>query len=54
MLNKKFVYALKYFKINEAARKSNPSTHSSQQNKKAVLTTVSYFKVSTPVGLQRH
>ena len=34
MLNKKFVYILNYFKINKAAHKNNPWTHSLQQNKK--------------------
>ena len=29
--------------------KNNLRTHSSQQSKKAVLITASYFKVSTPV-----
>ena len=30
--------------------KNNSRTHSPEQNKKAVLMTVAYFKVSTPVG----
>ena len=39
MLNKKFVYILNYFKINETAHKNIPRANSSQQNNKAVLTT---------------
>ena len=30
--------------------KNNPRAHSPQYNKKAVLTTAAYFKVSTPVS----
>ena len=33
--------------------KNNPRAHSTQQNKKAVLTTAAYFKIFTPVGSQR-
>ena len=33
--------------------KSDPRTHSAQQNKKAVLTAAAYFKVSTSVMSQR-
>ena len=33
MLNKKFVYILKYFEINKVAYKNNPRTHSLQQKK---------------------
>ena len=33
--------------------KSNPRTHSPQQNKKAVLMTAAHFKVSTPVRSQK-
>ena len=33
--------------------KSNPRAHSPQQNKKSVLTTAAYFKVSTLVRSQR-
>ena len=47
MLNKKFVYVLVLFKI-----KNKPRTHSPQQNKKAMLTTAAYCKVSTPVKSQ--
>ena len=36
---KKFVYVLNYLKIFKAVAKSNPRRHSSQQNKKAVMTT---------------
>ena len=54
MLNKKFVYAIHYFAIQKTAHKYNQQTHSSQQNKKIVLATAAYFKVSTTVRLQRH
>ena len=37
-MGKKFVYVLNYLKIFKAVHKSNSLTHSSQQNKKAVLT----------------
>ena len=53
MLNKSFVYILNYFTIHKAAHKNNSRTHSSQQNKKAVLTTAAYCKVSAPVRSQR-
>ena len=53
MLNKKFVYVLDYFEINIAAHKNISQTHSPQQNKKAVLTTAAYFKVSTPMRSRR-
>ena len=43
----------KLIKILSAAPKNNPRTHSPQQNKKAVLTTAVYFKVTTPVRSQR-
>ena len=33
--------------------KNNPRMHSTQQNKKTVLTTAAYFKVSTSVMSQR-
>ena len=36
-----------------AEHKINPRVHSPQQNKTAVLTTDAYFKVSTPLHLQR-
>ena len=39
MFNKKFVYISNYFTIHKAAHKSNPRTHSPQQNKKAVFAT---------------
>ena len=53
MLNKKFFYVLSCFKINKTAYKNNPRTHSPQQNKKALLTTASYFKACTSLRLQR-
>ena len=53
MLHKKFVYILNYFTTHKAALKRNPRTQSKQQNKKAVLATAAYFKVSTPVMSQK-
>ena len=53
MLNKKFVFVSDYFIIQKAAHKNNPRTHSPQQNKKAILKTAAYFKISTPVRSQR-
>ena len=53
MWNKKFVYVLNYLKIFIAVDKNNSPTYSLQQNKKASLTTAAYFKVSTPLQLQR-
>ena len=47
MLKKKFVYVLDYLKKFKAVHKNKP-----QQNKKVVLTTTAYFKVSTPVWQQ--
>ena len=47
------VYGVNYLKNFKAVPKNNPRTHSPQQNKKAVLTTTAYFKVSTPVRSQR-
>ena len=44
MWKKKFVYVLDYLKKFKAVHKNKP-----QQNKKVVLTTTAYFKVSTPV-----
>ena len=52
MWKKKFVYLLNYLKFFKAVYKKNPRTHSPQQNKKVVLKTAAYFKVSTPVVLQ--
>ena len=49
---KKFVYFTNYLKIFKAVQKNYQRTHSLQQNKKALLTTAAYFKVSTPVMLQ--
>ena len=37
-------------KILKAVHKNNPQTHSPQQNKKALLTTATNFKVPIPVG----
>ena len=51
-LKKNFV-CFKLLKNFRAVPKYNPRTHSPQQNKKAVLTTAAYFKVSTPVRSQR-
>ena len=48
-LSKKLIH-LKIFK---AVLKNNPRTQSSQQNKKTVLTTAVYLKVSTPVRPQK-
>ena len=53
MLNKKFVYVLDYFQFNIAVNKNNPWTNSLQLNKKAVLKTATYFKVSNPVRSHR-
>ena len=52
MWKKKFVYVLNYAKTFNAVHKNNPRTHSPQQNKKAVLTTAAYLKVSIPVKSQ--
>ena len=49
-LSKKWVHVKE--KSFMAVLKKNPRTHSSQQNKKAVLTTAAYFKVSVPVRSQ--
>ena len=46
---KDLTISLNYLKIFKAVPKNNPRTHSPQRNKKAVLTTAAYFKVSTPV-----
>ena len=48
-----FVYVLNCFKINKATNKNNSWTHLQQKNKKAVLTTTAYCKVSTPARSQR-
>ena len=53
MWKEKFVYALNYLKTLKTVHKSNPRTHSPQQNKKAVLTTATHFNFSNPVRLQR-
>ena len=52
MWKKKFVYVLIYLKIFKAVHKNIPRTHSSQQNKEAVLTAAAYFKVPTPIRSQ--
>ena len=52
MWKKNFVYVLNYTKTFQTILKNNPWMHSSQQNKKAVLTTAADFKVSTPVRSQ--
>ena len=59
-LSKKLIHAkqkvclrFRLFKIFKAVPKNNPMSHSPQQNKKAVLTTGVYFKVSTPIRSQR-
>ena len=52
MWSKKLVYVLSYLKSFKAVHKINPRTQSPQLNKKAVLTTAAYFKVSTHVLLQ--
>ena len=52
MWKKKFVCVLNYLETFKAVHKNHPRTHSLQQNKKAVLTTAAYFKVSTAVRSQ--
>ena len=55
-LGKKLIHVclrFKLVKIFKAVPKINPKAHSPQQNKKAVLTTAVYFKVSTLVRSQR-
>ena len=52
MWEKKFVYILNYLKTFKIVQKNNPRTYSLQQNKKAVLTTAAYYKVSAPVRSQ--
>ena len=49
----KVYHVLNYSKIFQVVHKHNPRTHSPQQNKKAALMAAVYFKVSTPVRLQR-
>ena len=51
-VKEKVINVLNYLKTFKAVQKDNSRTHSLQQNKKAVLTTAAYFKVSTPVGSQ--
>ena len=48
-VKEKVFYILSYLKTFKAVHKNNLRTHSPQENKKAVLTTAAYFKVSTPV-----
>ena len=52
MWNKKFVYVLNYIKTFKVVQKSNPQPHSLQRNKKAILATAAYFKVSIPIRSQ--
>ena len=52
MWKEKFVYVLNYVKSFKAIHESNSRTRSQQQNKKTVLKTAAYFKVSTAVRLQ--
>ena len=53
MWKKKFFYVLNYLKTVKAVeKKNNRRTHLPQQNKKAVLMTAAYFKVSTLVRSQ--
>ena len=47
--NEKFVYVLNYSKTFKVVHKKNPRVHLSQKDKKAVMTAVAYFKVSSPV-----
>ena len=49
----KVSYVLNYLKFFEAGHKNNSRTHSLQQKKKAVLTTVAYFGASTPMRSRR-
>ena len=58
-LSKKFIHVkekvfdvLNYSKTFKVVHKNNPRMHSPQLNKKVVLTTAAYFKVSTPVRTQ--
>ena len=48
---KKVCLRFKLFK--KTVHKNNPRMHSPQQNKKAMLTTAAYFKVSSSVRSQR-
>ena len=48
---KKVCLRFKLFK--KTVHKNNPRMHSPQQNKKVVLTTAAYFKVSTSIRPQR-
>ena len=50
-VKEKVCLRLKFLKTFKALNKNNPRTHSPQQNKKAVLTTGAYFKVS--IAFQR-
>ena len=52
MRKKNFAYALNHLRTFKVLRKNNTRTHSPQQNKKAMLTAATYFKVSPPVRLQ--
>ena len=52
MYNKKVPHVMNYLRTSKAVDKNNPQTYSPKQNKKAILTTAAYFKVSTPVRSQ--
>ena len=52
MSNEKVCLHFEVFQ-NKVAHKNNLRTQSLLQNKKAVLTTVAYYKFSTPVRSQR-
>ena len=45
-VKEKVFYVLNYLNTFKAVHKNNPQTQSSQQKKKAVLTTAAYFKVT--------
>ena len=49
-VKEKVRYVLNYLETFKAVHKNHPRTHSLPQNKKAVLMTAAYFKVSTAVA----
>ena len=51
-VKEKVRYVLNYLETFKAVHKNHPRTHSLPQNKKAVLMTAAYFKVSTAVRSQ--
>ena len=53
MWNEKFIYVLNYLNWFKTVPKNNARTHSSQQNKKALLTTAAFFQVSTLIMWQK-